>query len=452
MSRAQTIAGAPLSRADTGAAAGAGHRAATFDVWVVLAFLYPLTQVVVFDLVGSLYLMDLLAVPLVASLLLMPDARERLMRIWPLLALLAAWMGGQIVTDLIRATAPQDFLRGWAKIAFFSLHVVALWLWLPRRRSYLAAFAVGMGIAAALTVPEQFQGYEWKFGYDRAAAYVALGLFAFIGRLFPSARYLVPPILLALAALLLLQAARSAFGIALLSAIVIACALALDRQGIVRKAVERKLLIALVLVGLATTFAATTFYASAVEKGALGREAIVKYRDQATSDLPIIVGGRSEVLVSIRAIGDSPIIGHGSWAKDPAYLDLLYATKVRLGLPVFDPQRGERRLIPSHSYLFGAWVEAGIAGGLVWIWILGLPVLALAGILKRRDPLMPLVVYCSIALTWAVLFNPFGAQERFIVAFQIVLLMWFVKAGRSSLRWLGDGEGGWRRRRDGSTH
>lgn len=176
----------------------AAHSEVRFDPWIILAFLYPLTQMVVFDLVGQLFLMDLLAIPLFVMLLALPDSIERLKRIWPLFVLLALWLAGQVVTDLVRGSRPDDFLRGWAKIVFFAIHIGALWMWLPRRRIYFAVFAIGLGIAAIYTIPPQFAGYEWKFGYDRALIYITLGSLFLITLPFPRMRFLAPLILLML--------------------------------------------------------------------------------------------------------------------------------------------------------------------------------------------------------------------------------------------------------------
>lgn len=110
---------------------------------------------------------------------------------------------------------------------------------------------------------------------------------------------------------------------------------------------------------------ATAIYGTAVESGLLGRDALVKYRDQTSGEVPLILGGRSESLVAVQAIADSPVLGHGSWARDRRYVELHHAIKVEYGLPVFDAERGKRDLIPTHSYLLGSWVEGGFLGGLV---------------------------------------------------------------------------------------
>ncbi|WP_435418988.1 hypothetical protein WAB17_05365 [Parerythrobacter aurantius] len=417
----------PTPRASLAPPRLAAEPTVRMDPWVLIAFLYPFSQLVMFELVGQLYLIDLLAFPLLLVLLLrLPDAYARLARIWPLAVLLGVWLTGQVVTDLYRATPIEDLMRGWAKIVFFAAQLFALWLWLPRRRAYLVAFAMGVGVAAIFGVPEDFESDAWKFGYDRALVLLTIGSLVIASVVFPRLRYLAPLLFLAIAVFLLLQSARSAFGVLFICAILAAAALVFARSVRLRERLTAGIYSVMLLFGVAAAVGATGIYGQAVETGALGREALIKYRDQTSGEVPLLLGGRTESLVSVRAIADSPIIGHGSWAKDPYYVGLHYATKLKLGLPVFDPGQGKQRLIPTHSYLMGAWVEAGIAGGLFWLWVLLLPFVALYSLLRRVEPLMPLVVYCSVSLVWSVLFSPFGATERVLVAFQLVVLSWTI--------------------------
>ncbi|GAA4042176.1 hypothetical protein [Parerythrobacter jejuensis] len=404
-----------------------------FDPWTVLAFLYPLSQLIVFDLVGQLYLLDILALPMLALLLTLSDAGDRLYRLRVFFIFMGLWLLGQVLTDLVRGTVPSDYLRGWSRIVFLGLHVCVLWLWLPRRRSYMIAFAIGLGIASAYNIPEEFIKDAWKFGYDKALVYCSLGLLLVIALRYRRIQYLIPAVLALLSLYILLQGARASFAIALFSSAVAAFVLFVTPF----KEWRRKLNFggfAIILVGGAAVIWGATFtYTAAAENGWLGREAYLKYRDQTSGEVPLILGGRTESLVSVRAIADSPVLGHGSWARDARYVALHHSIKVELGLPIFDAQKGKRDLIPSHSYLLGSWVEAGVLGGLFWLFVLSLPFATLFQLLKREEVLAPLIAYCSFALIWSVLFSPFSGSERFLVSFQLVVLFWFLRTGAISV-------------------
>jgi O-antigen ligase len=153
----------------------------------------------------------------------------------------------------------------------------------------------------------------------------------------------------------------------------------------------------------------------------LGENARQKYEQQAGGELGLLIGGRSEILVSFRAIMDSPIIGHGSWAKDYRYVNELIYLKRVLG---YSPgQSNELGLIPTHSHLFGAWVEAGILGAVFWIWVLSLPIRGMVMIIGVKENFTPLFVFFGFLLIWHVLFSPFGAELRFIIPYCIVVMM-----------------------------
>jgi len=182
-----------------------------------------------------------------------------------------------------------------------------------------------------------------------------------------------------------------------------------------------------VFVGLVIMFMGFIFingYEYVAQKGILGEKNLQKYESQASGNLGILIGGRSEILVSVYAIRDSPIIGHGSWAKDHRYADMLMYLKSVLGYTSAEP--GEEGLIPSHSHIFGAWVEAGILGAVFWIWVLSLPIRVLTGSYRTKEPLSPLIIFFSFILIWDILFSPYGAERRFITPYYIIVMMSFL--------------------------
>ncbi len=142
-----------------------------------------------------------------------------------------------------------------------------------------------------------------------------------------------------------------------------------------------------------------------------------------------MLGGRSEILVSIKAIMDSPIIGYGSWAKSLKYaLEKIYMLR-QLGIrATFDPSKAI--LLPTHSHLFGAWVEAGIIGGVFWIWVISVWARAAIGLAQLKDRIAPLLAFVVFLVVWDILFSPFGAERRFIMPYYIIVIMWIVNEAR----------------------
>ena len=120
---------------------------------------------------------------------------------------------------------------------------------------------------------------------------------------------------------------------------------------------------------------------------------------------------------------DSPIIGHGSWARDMKYVYYLQKLRAKLRLTKY---RITSDLIPAHSFIIGSWVEAGIAGGIFWIFVFYNAIKALIRVVLYNYQLAPLFLYLLLGLCWNIWFSPFAFSGRISVAFSIVLLVFIL--------------------------
>ena len=106
--------------------------------------------------------------------------------------------------------------------------------------------------------------------------------------------------------------------------------------------------------------------------GLLSEDAEAKNEEQSRAG-NLLLGGRPEFVVGLRAALDSPLIGHGSWATDYKYLEMLADMQEETGVnfnidPVEDQSGG---MIPGHSAIITAWVWAGIPGLVFWVYVYG---------------------------------------------------------------------------------
>ena len=92
-----------------------------------------------------------------------------------------------------------------------------------------------------------------------------------------------------------------------------------------------------------------------------------------------------------------------------------------------------KETIPSHSYFFGAWVDAGIFGGVFWLYILSMSLLGAYRLLGVPQLFLPLSIFTILTLVWNILFSPFGADSRFIAAYHVVILFWVIRNGDTIL-------------------
>ena len=183
---------------------------------------------------------------------------------------------------------------------------------------------------------------------------------------------------------------------------------------------KRKQRYILFVIGLILSgWAVITIYSRAAESGLLGYEARLIFELQSAGVYGVFLGGRSEFLASTAAIMDSPILGHGSWAKDCQYTDILMETKRRLGY--FPDAQYDNCLIPTHSILLGAWVDAGLLGAVLWLWVGFITAKALIFVIQNNVKFMPLIVFFGFVQLWDLAFSPYGAGRRFTTTFFIVI-------------------------------
>lgn len=365
--------------------------------------------------VGELYLGELV---LLAALIFALSSGFRSVPRWIKLCLLlfVLWFVGQVITDVAMGTPASDYLRGWAKIGFSCVALLSLYgLVRTRFDVRLTAYSLSFGLIfnALLYGPTDAQADIWKFGIGLPAALLVANL-AGGARM---AHHSVAILALGAACQMLLGF-RSMAGIMALSAVVVAASNQLSATANQRrKTVQRIAVLASITAG-AILFLG--LYGVMAEQGYLGAEAEAKYRMQERGVVGLFVSGRSEFYASTQAIMDSPIIGHGSWAKDTKYSYLLLDLVSR-GYSV-DVRYLQTGLIPAHSYLLGSWVEAGIAAVPFWLFALYSAVRGMTRMPILPMSARPIAAFGAAYLLWSILFSPFAGVTRVLVPFIIVVL------------------------------
>ena len=384
---------------------------------MILPLLAALAMLFEVNLVGRLTgteILFLLALPFALMRLPKPSPAERKFYL-----MAALWFAGALITDIIRQTAFDDLVRGWSKIAFFVVNFTVIRAFTGKNINALVNFIFFLFMASALRLalgiadesmalnnaPDQG---SWKFGYGQFITVCALML---------SSRLMTSPIgrpaglilPYMTSALNLWMNARNLTGLSALAAVVTT----ITRPN-ARPLSRARLVLLLALIGL-SGLGVVQIYKYAAANGMLGYDAQQKYEKQTQGDLGLLLGGRSEILASSQAIIDSPIIGHGSWARDIKYVQLMTERLMRAGRQIEgDPYKSD--LIPTHSHLLGAWVESGILGALFWLWAIGIAIKGLLANLRRPTPRAGLYTFIGLALLWDIFFSPFSIERRICTA------------------------------------
>ncbi len=393
----------------------------------IAVFIVPATQFIEMKIIGRLFAPDILLACMLPILLL--SRRELLRERMPIAFIVFAifWLSGQIVTDIVRETVFQDYMRGWSKIVFTLMNFCSLYLLIfcNKRRIFFYAIGLALGVAIKYFVnPGAYaEGLPWKFGYGDSVTWLLVFVASMAVSTGKYGSYLASIILAVAGVLNFLLGYRSLGGICLASSCYVLFQVFWGKRISYAYSSQRRAVvtaIALMVFGAGIV----KMYSYSASSGLLGEDAEQRYEAQYTGKYGVLLGGRGELFVSSRAIMDSPILGHGSWAKNFDYSYLFNELRLQYGYATGD--ENEEGLIPTHSFLLGAWVEAGILGALFWVWVGSLPVRVLLGRHGKVDVLTPLIVFIAFYFIWDILFSPYGADRKFVTPYFIVCLMTYL--------------------------
>jgi len=404
---------------------GLGGRVRTSHAQAALLLLLGLGTAIEINIGGTLFLSDFVAAALLPWTVTaaFTGHGRRVFRV--ITAFAALWLIGAIVTDIVVVSAPANYIRGWARILFFWIQFTAVLSLVGKAPAKLAWYCLGLAVAGIVSTYLWPTDYDiaapWKFGYSPYVTFSLLSLLTLA-----SASSLLSTVL-PTAALALVNLAlnfRSMFGFLVVTSCIRVLTVLLPARW--RTSSLGLPQIVAILIGAALLgWATISLYGTLAGGGGLGVEAQRKY--EAQSHLGPILGGRSESLVSVVAIADAPIIGHGSWAEDRYYavmrVQLLREAGQDVNLDAPIPN-----LIPAHSYFFGAWVEAGVTGGIFWLVAGSTSILALFRVLPLRGPHTTLLTYLLVSGLWDIIFSPFGAEARFLAAAHLTGVAWVIQA------------------------
>lgn len=392
----------------------------------ILVFAIPFLQFVKLNVVGVLYASEIV---LIATFLYFAVNRK-LRRFTPVsktfLAVCAAWLASQIVTDVVLNTAFADYARGWSRIAMTLIAFSVLYVLLNGQQQRFVIYGWGLVIGGALEFlinpVELANTYPWKFGLSYPAT---LGVFLLASRA-KSGSYWPIVASAAIGCVNIVAATRSRGAVCLAVALCLLITLPARRQSQRTFGLNTKSRL-MVIGAFAVSIAGIAWiYQYASSSGILGQVAQEEYQEQSTGEYGVLLGGRSAILGSIPAIYDSPILGHGSWARDPFYVLAQLQAMAAMGyenVGAIETEELEEGYVPAHSCIFGAWVEAGIVGAIFWGWVLVFTIKSLLRVHSSNTLMLPLVFFCALSLAWDLVFSPYGTQSRIIVPYYLVMLM-----------------------------
>jgi len=376
---------------------------------------------------GDIPLCEVILVPSLLMLIAIHSDRVRLRNrpFGTIFGLMSLWLLGQIVTDVYRLTPFHDWSKGDANIAFFMLDFLGLTILLKGNVRRQMIFLLGLALGGILSVeiePSLYEGNVFKFGLCAPLMYLNSLVCCYF---YKRRQYAVVGLLLfANIALDLFFNTRSVVLTQLIAAALILPVIPerIGRLRLLPPLGTTARILALAGIASAAGGLAALLVTGLGASGALGREAQLKNSVETRAGWGILIGGRPEILVSSRAVFDSPILGHGSWAKDPKYSEMLADIQAEFGMPPSDEGLKFKGLIPAHSHLMGAWVFSGILGGVFWIYIFKQTLKSIVRTAILRSPETPMYAILLTGWAWAILFSPFGGLDRIQEALTLVII------------------------------
>ncbi len=344
------------------------------------------------------------------------DPRHRI-----LLSLGLAYLGSQVLADLYRHSLPFDYLRGWGRIGLTLLMYCVSSVLFVRSAVALVAFVLGSYLVAPATFLAGGAIFEVGSTYKLMVG-PPISLAAFLILTLAPKPLKLPltglPIIAGLVPLW--QGARSLAGVTLLAVVTYGTG---RIRVITSRGMSKKKVVRTVALFAVAGFAILEGYRYTASTGMLGADAYEKYEQQKQmfeGENFTLLSGRVEVLFAGPKILASPLIGYGSWPKDPDYV---YNRARQLGLnpdDMVNSTPGEPGLIPSHSHLLGPWLEAGLAGGVFWAFALFMSLALLARQRFIRHPkLAPLINFLVVYFVWDLCFSPYSSDRRLWNGFMI---------------------------------
>lgn len=389
--------------------------------FLTLPFLIGLISAQKINLTGELYLGEIIAVAYIIANIskLRLSKTER-----TVVAFALIWAGAQLVSDLYNKTEIIDAIKGILAPIVFASTFVSLINYFKDKFERFPSFALGVtigGLIYLLLFPSEYFLYNaWKWGFGGAVLGIFIIYFSFF--LKEKSNALLFFVLILFLVVTLYFDARGMAVFPILSALAYKIYYG-KKKSFVRKRLSGNWAgIKIIFIALPALFlinvGASALFSSAAVLSHLSDTAAAKYKTQATGTYGILLGGRSEILVSGQAFLDKPLLGHGSWAKDKGgYLDRYSILRNQLGYSLREDNQyedfGSDLLIPAHSYLMGALVWGGILGGFFWLIVLN----STLNIFIKNLNFFPIYFYAGmIGFMWDVFFSPFGATARWSTA------------------------------------
>ncbi len=314
--------------------------------------------------------------------------------LWSLLSAQLIALGGYIFSDLYRHSLPLDMARGWCRMVFLAIDIVAIaYLFGCARRNFLI-FELGQGlgaVASALILGPLF-GDMWKFGVGYPLTFLIFFIAPLAG---PFATMLAAA---AIGAVHFMLDYRSLGGLCLLVGMLTFLQIA-----------PRQFRLWLAPLLLAATLGAVLWIYGQTE-------------GDSTRATRSDVERAAMITAALEAFEQSPLIGHGSWFSNTDVYDnfmvIRYAAAKQAHVGGFVDPNKDPGAVAVHSQILVALAEGGLFGGaFFFVYGAGLfRALYELVFVRRWHRLTPFCTLVLLSALWDLFCSPFSGAQRVSIA------------------------------------
>jgi hypothetical protein len=398
---------------------------------ILLLFSLGLISVTQVQLIGYLAIVEVAYVILALYFLFTHFSVLRKSQLWPFLLLICGWFFSAVITDIYRETELVLALKGCLTPILWANALIAMYFILRKRVVLMKWFVLGAGISgiislfilkpAAIAGLEQINLISIDYNYRLLIGVITTIFWAMILFLYPRYSTLTLVVMISFGILSFMKGSRSSGAITLLATFLFFFRAYLYKinsgfGGDLRIGRVFKL----VIIGLIAVISISEGYRYLVLDGWFGRDETQRYISQSMTKVGIL-GGRSEFASAMFAIADSPLLGHGSWAKDERGYRFMGAEL--LDMSINDLVGPGDLYIPTHSHLWGPWVSNGFLGFLFWFYALFFIIRFLIGFLSFNIRYLPFLLLFCINTLWDIIFSPVGFRPITASGFIFLILL-----------------------------
>lgn len=381
-------------------------------MFLIISFIFGLFGNLSIKIIGDLYFAHIFILLFFFYLFL-----KKKINSFPKKILLLAflWLLNQILSDIINGTQFNDYLRGIIKIIFFIISIIVFYnlenLNKANLVNFILYYSVGYILNHLIFHLNDFH-INWKFGIANSLLIILLS-FICINNSNKKFFYYIIIFLIGIYSLYLDSRLNFLF-----SLIIILHFILLKIFNSLQ--INKKNFIFFLFFIYLTLFLVFQFYEFLFNNNYLPNSLYERQLSQSGS-FGLFIGGRSEIIASIKAIIDKPFLGHGSWANNCDYVnylsDFLFMNFYNKFIDL------DNCLIPTHSFIFGAWVYSGIFGFIFFIYLTFIIIKQYFKILSQPNNYTILNIYLICVVLWDLLFSPMSGYSVLIIPLYISIIL-----------------------------